>query len=148
MDLTTRQKKQNFALRFVLARSDVEPRPNGSVLDLDARFQRARRFLAAKGGQGLRGVTGPRNFGRLRRAPKIQQHLLQEQAKVDVPTMHGSEFFSVGITYAAALFSKCATDGNAIVFFLAFCRAEEIWCQVFRAIGRIRSGRSANPRGA
>ena len=110
---------------------NVEPRPNGSVLDLDARFVRARRFLAAKAAKGYAAITWPKEFGGLG-GTEIQHIIfLQEQAKVDVPTMHGSDFFSVGINLCGGTILKCGTDEQRHRFLPRILRAEEIWCQLF-----------------
>src|SRR5882757_7862914 len=110
---------------------NVEPRPNGSVLDLDARFVRARRFLAAKAARGYAAITWPKEFGGLG-GTEIQDIIfLQEQAKVDIPTMHGSDFFSVGINLCGTTILKCGTDEQRHRFLPRILRAEEIWCQLF-----------------
>src|SRR5258708_38222054 len=70
---------------------NVEPRPNGSVLGLDARFVLARRFLAAKAAKGYAAITSPKDFGGLGGTEIQRVIFLQEQAKVDVPTMHRSD---------------------------------------------------------
>src|SRR5258708_38455173 len=103
---------------------NVEPRPNGSVLDLDARFVLARRFLAAKAAKGYAAITWPKEFGGLG-GTEIQHIIfLQEQAKVDVPTMHGSDFFSVGINLCGTTILKCGTDEQRHRFLPRILRAE------------------------
>jgi len=110
---------------------NVEPRSNDCVLDLDARFVRARRFLAAKAARGYAAITWPKEFGGLG-GTEIQDIIfLQEQAKVDIPTMHGSDFFSVGINLCGTTILKCGTDEQRQRFLPRILHAEEIWCQLF-----------------
>src|SRR6266850_4376432 len=129
-DDTPEEAEFRAEVRAWLAQN-VEPRPNGSVLDLDARFARARRFLAAKGAKGYAAITWPTQFGGLG-GTEIQDIIfLQEQAKVDIPTMHGSDFFSVGINLCGTTILKCGTDEQRQRFLPRIARAEEIWCQLF-----------------
>ena len=58
---------------------NVEPPPHGSVLDLDARFARARRFLAAKAAKGYAAITWPREFGGLGGTDEILRNILAER---------------------------------------------------------------------
>jgi alkylation response protein AidB-like acyl-CoA dehydrogenase len=129
-DDTPEEAEFRAEVRAWLAQN-VEPRPNGSVLDLDARFARARRFLAAKGARGYAAITWPKEFGGLGGTDIQQIIFLQEQAKVDIPTMHGSDFFSVGINLCGTTILKCGTDEQRHRFLPRILRAKEIWCQLF-----------------
>ena len=129
-DDTSEEAEFRAEVRAWLA-DNVEPRPIGSVPDLHARFARARRFLAAKGARGYAAITWPREFGGLGGTDIQQIIFLQEQAKVDIPTMHGSDFFSVGINLCGTTILKCGTEEQRLRFLPRIARAEEIWCQLF-----------------
>ena len=110
---------------------NVEPSPEGQTPSLQAQFERARRFLAAKAAKGYAAITWPKEFGGLSGTEIEQIIFLQEQAKVDVPTMHGSEFFVVGISLCGGTILHCGTDEQRQRFLPPLLRAEEIWCQLF-----------------
>jgi alkylation response protein AidB-like acyl-CoA dehydrogenase len=129
-DDTPEEAEFRAEVRAWLAQN-VEPRCNGSMLDLDARFARARRFLAAKAAKGYAAITWPKEFGGLGGTDIQDIIFLQEQAKVDIPTMHGSDFFSVGIHLCGTTILKCGTDEQRRRFLPRIARAEEIWCQLF-----------------
>ena len=129
-DDTPEEAQFRAEVRAWLAQN-VEPRPAGAVLDLDARFARARRFLAAKAAKGYAAITWPPEFGGLGGSETQQIIFLQEQAKVDIPTMHGSDFFSVGINLCGTTILKCGTEEQRQRFLPRIVRAEEIWCQLF-----------------
>ena len=110
---------------------NVEPSPEGQTPSLQAQFERARRFLAAKAAKGYAAITWPKEFGGLSGTEIEQIIFLQEQAKVDVPTMHGSEFFVVGISLCGGTILHCGTPEQRQRFLPPLLRAEEIWCQLF-----------------
>ena len=110
---------------------NVEPSQQGAVLPLQARFERARRFLAAKGARGYAAITWPKEFGGLGGTEIQQVIFLQEQAKSDVQTMHGADFFAVGIDLCGGTILKRGTDEQRHRFLPRLLRAEEIWCQLF-----------------
>ena len=110
---------------------NVEPSPEGQTPSLQDQFERARRFLAAKAAKGYAAITWPKKFGGLGGSEIEQIIFLQEQAKVDVPTMHGSEFFVVGISLCGGTILHCGTDEQRQRFLPRLLRAEDIWCQLF-----------------
>src|SRR5260370_1455722 len=76
---------------------NVEPIPAGTVLDLEGRFRRARRFLTKKAAKGYAAITWPKEYGGLGGSEIQRCIFLQEQLNFDIETFHGADFFSVGL---------------------------------------------------
>jgi alkylation response protein AidB-like acyl-CoA dehydrogenase len=111
----------------------AEPRKSGEVAHLDpqARLQRARRFLAAKGAQGYSAIVWPKELGGLGGTEIQNVIFLQEQAQFDIETLHGSDFFAVGLELCGGTIMKCGTEEQRRRFIGPLLRGEEIWCQLF-----------------
>jgi alkylation response protein AidB-like acyl-CoA dehydrogenase len=109
----------------------VEPCPNHASLPLQTRFERARRYLAAKGAKGYAAITWPKEYGGLG-GTEIQRVIFrQEQAKVDVSTMHGAEFFGIGLDLCGGTILRCGTEEQRSRYLSRLLVGEEIWCQLF-----------------
>jgi alkylation response protein AidB-like acyl-CoA dehydrogenase len=115
----------------------AEPRRSGQVTQLDpqARLERARRFLAAKGAQGYSAITMPKELGGLGGTEIQELIFLQEQAQFDIDTLHGSDFFAVGLELCGGTIMRCGTEEQRRRFIGPLLRGEEIWCQLFSEPG-------------
>lgn len=111
----------------------AEPRNNGHVAPLapQARLERAKRFLAAKGAKGYSAITCPKELGGLGGTEIQNLIFLQEQAKFDIDTLHGSNFFAVGLELCVGTLLRCGTEEQQRRFIAPLLRGEEIWCQLF-----------------
>jgi alkylation response protein AidB-like acyl-CoA dehydrogenase len=111
----------------------AEPRINGrgAQLDPQARLSRAKRFLAAKGAQGYSAITWPKELGGLGGTEIQNLIFLQEQAQFDIETLHGSDFFAVGLELCGGTLMRCGTEEQRRRFIAPLLRGEEIWCQLF-----------------
>ena len=111
----------------------AEPRTSGRAAKLDphARLSRAKRFLAAKGAQGYSAITWPKELGGLGGTEIQNLIFLQEQAQFDVETLHGSDFFAVGLELCGGTLMRCGTEEQRRRFIAPLLRGEEIWCQLF-----------------
>jgi alkylation response protein AidB-like acyl-CoA dehydrogenase len=111
----------------------VEERPSDPELqaDQEAAVARARRFLAAKTAQGYSAITYPKEYGGYG-GTEIQKVIFQqEQDRYDIDTLHGSDFFAVGIDLCGSTILNCGTDEQKARFIAPLLRAEKIWCQLF-----------------
>ena len=111
----------------------AEPRKSGHVAQLDpeARLARAKRFLAAKGAKGYSNITWPKELGGLGGTEIQNLIFLQEQVQFDIDTLHGSDFFAVGLELCGGTLMRCATEEQKRRFISPLLRGEEIWCQLF-----------------
>ncbi len=111
----------------------AEPRRSGQPAQLDpqARLERARRFLAAKGAKGYSAITWPQELGGLGGTEIQNLIFLQEQAQFDIDTLHGSDFFAVGLELCGGTIMRCGTEEQRRRFIGPLLRGEEIWCQLF-----------------
>jgi alkylation response protein AidB-like acyl-CoA dehydrogenase len=111
----------------------AEPRKSGhrQKLEPQARLERAKRFLAAKGAKGYSAITGPKELGGLGGTEIQNLIFLQEQTQFDIDTLHGSDFFAVGLELCAGTIMRCATEEQRRRFIAPLLRGEEIWCQLF-----------------
>src|SRR5260370_16520491 len=89
-----------------------EPRRSGRLPQLDpqARFERARSLLAAKGAKGYSAITWPKELGGLGGTEIQNLIFLQEQAQFDIDTLHGSDFFAVGLELCGGTIMRCGTE--------------------------------------
>jgi alkylation response protein AidB-like acyl-CoA dehydrogenase len=107
----------------------VEPRPSHQTPD--ERIARAKRLLAAKAAAGYAAITWPKELGGLG-GTEIQSLIFsQEEARFDVETLQGSDFFAVGLQLCAGTILKCATPEQIERFIPPLLRGEEVWCQLF-----------------
>ena len=111
----------------------AQPRKSGQgpQLDPQVRFERARRFLAAKGARGYSAITWPKELGGLGGTEIQNLIFLQEQAQFDIETLHGSDFFAVGLELCGGTIMRCGTEEQRRRFIAPLLRGEEIWCQLF-----------------
>jgi alkylation response protein AidB-like acyl-CoA dehydrogenase len=111
----------------------AEPRRSGHVAQLDpqARLERAKRFLAAKGAKGYSAITWPKELGGLGGTEIQNLIFLQEQAQFDIDTLHGSDFFAVGLELCGGTLMRCGSEEQQRRFIAPLLRGEEIWCQLF-----------------
>ena len=107
----------------------AEPLNNGHVAPLapQARLERAKRFLAAKGAKGYSAITCPKELGGLGGTEIQNLIFLQEQAKFDIDTLHGSNFFAVGLELCVGTLLRCGTEEQQRRFIAPLLRGEEIW---------------------
>jgi alkylation response protein AidB-like acyl-CoA dehydrogenase len=110
---------------------NVEPRPNGVLTSPEEKLARAKRFLAAKAAKGYAVITWPKSFGGLGGTETQQVIFQQEQAEFDVETLHGSDFFAVGLELCGSTILKCGTDEQHQRLLAPLLRGEEVWCQLF-----------------
>jgi alkylation response protein AidB-like acyl-CoA dehydrogenase len=111
----------------------VEPRRGGPGPNLSpaARLERARRFQRAKAAQGYAAITWPKEVGGLG-GDEIQNLIyLQEQAKFDVDSLQGADFFAIGIHLCGGTLLKCGTEAQRKRFVPPLLSGDEIWCQLF-----------------
>ena len=108
----------------------VTPRPAG-VLDMDAKFERAREFLKRKGKKGYSAITWPKEYGGLGGTEIQQVIFLQEQATFDVQTLHGMDFFGIGLELCSSTIMICGSEEQRQRYLKPLARGEEIWCQLF-----------------
>jgi len=111
----------------------AEPRRSGQLAQLDpqARFERARSLLAAKGAKGYSAITWPKELGGLGGTEIQNLIFLQEQTQFDIDTLHGSDFFAVGLELCGGTIMRCGTEEQRRRFIAPLLRGEEIWCQLF-----------------
>ena len=111
----------------------AEPRESGHVspLDPEARLERAKRFLAARGAKGYSAITWPKELGGLGGTEVQNLIFLQEQAQFDIDTLHGSDFFAVGLELCGGTLMRCGSEEQKQRFIAPLLRGEEIWCQLF-----------------
>jgi alkylation response protein AidB-like acyl-CoA dehydrogenase len=111
----------------------AEPRGSGPPArrDPEARLERARRFLAAKGAKGYSAITCPKELGGLGGTEIQNLIFLQEQAQFDIETLQGSDFFAVGLELCGGTIMRCGTEEQRRRFMAPLLRGEEIWCQLF-----------------
>jgi alkylation response protein AidB-like acyl-CoA dehydrogenase len=111
----------------------AEPRKSGRIAELDpqARLERARRFLAAKGAKGYSAITAPKELGGLGGTEIQNLIFLQEQARFEIDTLHGSDFFAVGLELCGGTIMRCGSEEQRQRFIAPLLRGEEIWCQLF-----------------
>jgi alkylation response protein AidB-like acyl-CoA dehydrogenase len=114
---------------------NVEPIPAGTVLDLEGRFKRARRFLTKKGAKGYAAITWPKEYGGLGGSEIQRCIFLQEQLNFDIETFHGADFFSVGLDLCGGTILACGSDEQQRRFLSRILNAEDIWCQLFSEPG-------------
>jgi alkylation response protein AidB-like acyl-CoA dehydrogenase len=55
----------------------------------------------------------------------------QEEARFDVETLQGSDFFAVGLQLCAGTLLQCATPEQIQRFIPPLLRGEKVWCQLF-----------------
>ena len=111
----------------------VEERPSDPELqaDQEAAVARARRFLAAKTAEGYSAITYPKEYGGYG-GTEIQKVIFQqEQDRYDIDTLHGSDFFAVGIDLCGGTILRCGTDEQKARFITPLLRGDKIWCQLF-----------------
>lgn len=104
---------------------------NGRPPDPEAKVERARKFLAAKAEAGFAAITLPKAFGGLGGTEIQNLIFLQEQENFDVDTLHGSEFFAVGLHLCLGTLMHCGAAEQRDRFIGPLLRGEEIWCQLF-----------------
>ncbi len=111
----------------------VEPRPSGADVqaDPDAAVARARRFLAAKASKGYSAITWPKEYGGFGGSEIQKVIFLQEQGRFDIDTLHGSDFFAVGIDLCGGTILRCGNDEQKERFIAPLLRGDKIWCQLF-----------------
>jgi alkylation response protein AidB-like acyl-CoA dehydrogenase len=111
----------------------AEPRTSGRAAQLDpqARLSRAKRYLAAKGAQGYSAITWPKELGGLGGTEIQNLIFMQEQAQFDIETLHGSDFFAVGLELCGGTLMRCGSEEQRRRFIAPLLRGEEIWCQLF-----------------
>lgn len=107
----------------------VEPRPR--TQSPEEKVARAKRLLAAKAAAGYAAITWPKALGGLGGTEIQSLIFLQEESRFDVETLHGSDFFSVGLQLCAGTLLKCATPEQIQRFIPPLLRGEEVWCQLF-----------------
>src|SRR5579859_6229036 len=112
---------------------NVEPRPNQAAGQADpkAALARARRLLAAKASKGYSAITWPKELGGFGGTEIQSVIFLQEQARFDIDTLHGSDFFAVGIDLCGGTILRCGTEEQKQRFIGPLLRGDEIWCQLF-----------------
>jgi alkylation response protein AidB-like acyl-CoA dehydrogenase len=111
----------------------VEPRPSQGAdrADPKAALARAKRLLAAKASKGYSAITWPKELGGLGGTEIQNVIFLQEQARFDIDTLHGSDFFAVGIDLCGGTIFRCGTEEQKKRFIGPLLSGEEIWCQLF-----------------
>jgi alkylation response protein AidB-like acyl-CoA dehydrogenase len=107
----------------------VEPRPSNQ--SPEEKVARAKRLLAAKAAAGYAAITWPKALGGLGGTEIQSLIFLQEESRFDVETLHGSDFFSVGLQLCAGTFLKWATAAQIKRFIPPLLRGDEVWCQLF-----------------
>ncbi|WP_176593977.1 acyl-CoA dehydrogenase family protein [Sphingobium sp. EM0848] len=103
----------------------------GQPLDPEAKVERARKFLAAKAKAGYAAITLSKEYGGLGGTEIQNLIFMQEQEDFDVDTLHGSEFFSIGLHLCLGTLMHCGTDEQRERFIGPLLRGDEIWCQLF-----------------
>lgn len=107
----------------------VEPRPGNQTPE--QRLSRAKRLLAAKAAAGYAAITWPKALGGLG-GTEIQSLIFsQEEARFDVETLQGSDFFAVGLQLCAGTILRCATPEQIQRFIPPLVQGEKVWCQLF-----------------
>ena len=111
----------------------VEERPSDPALQVDqeAAVARARRFLAAKTAEGYSAITYPKEYGGYGGSEIEKLIFQQEQDRYDIDTLHGSDFFAVGIDLCGGTILRCGSDEQKQRFIAPLLRGEKIWCQLF-----------------
>ena len=111
----------------------IEERPGDPVRQADqaATLARARRFLAAKTAEGYSAITYPKEYGGYGGTEIEKLIFQQEQGRYDIDTLHGSDFFAVGIDLCGGTILRCGTEEQKERFIAPLLRGEKIWCQLF-----------------
>ncbi|SEE77033.1 Acyl-CoA dehydrogenase [Rhizobiales bacterium GAS191] len=111
--------------------AELRPQEGAARADPKAQMARARAFLAAKAARGYAAITWPKEYGGYGGTEMHRVIFHQEQARFDIDTFHGSDFFNIGLELCGSTILRCATDAQKQRFLPPLVRGEEIWCQLF-----------------